>query len=465
MAVDSTGSPITPTTQAKNALPRAKIQDVGTGIGTVGTGAGTGTTSPPIGTGTGAGAGAGGVGGPVTGGASSPGAGTGAGTDLGIGSTVPSGPGIVGNPYGTFGSPTAGGGSSSTGTPAAGGGSTNPLSNLLSGLGNNAGTTAEYAALAALGESQAATAKNELTNNANTLSSLGQPAYNAGTGQLAQTTAASPGINAGLLGNASTEINAAGQGLSAYQTGNVTPAQQALIDQQTAAQKQAIMQQFASAGATGSSAELSQLQQVDNNALAQTNQFLNSDLANAQALQTQAQTTFGTILSQSLQQITTGIQPIEAAIQTLIAGDAAISTSLEQFFGALGEGYGKAVGGGTSSTPAQSKPSTGGGPSAGGGGTSAGGGGGGSRGGGGGGGGGGSPGTAPSTPPAGPGTGTDVNPNPTPGDPNTPVVGTGGGTDLGLGPGSTPTPQTGVGTGTGGGYIGGGTFGTMFIGS
>jgi hypothetical protein len=276
-------------------------------------------------------------------------------------------PALTSSDVGTIGNinPTTGAvGTSGNTTGTSGNSGKSTLGNLLSGvtsaLGSSAGTTAEYAGLAALGESEAASQQSTLNSNAAQLASLGVPQYTAGVSQLGTVGAAAPAVNTGLIDNAGTELGIAAQNLNAYQTGRLTPSQQAALDQQTQQQKQAIAQQFASQGATGSAAEASALQQVDNNALAQKQTYLNSDFSTAQSAQSQAQTTFGTILSQSLSEITAGVQPIESAIQTLITGDAQIAQSLEQFFGALGEGYGKAVGGGTtSSSPAKSSGSSG----------------------------------------------------------------------------------------------------------
>jgi len=249
-------------------------------------------------------------------------------------------------------------------------------SSLLSGLGASSlgslvGNVAPYAAVGALGISQANKGQAQDQQYAAQEQALGQPMVNqsATLANNYNTNTLNPQDTA-LLQNAqslATQINQNSQGLSTiaqqafsnYSNGTLPPADQAALDAQVTSQKQQVAQQLASAGITDSTILASANANIDNQALitkqnllnaqfATGNQAYDSYLTGTQAgqsiLTTATQTADTTLqgeLSASISSFGAGANVIMAGINTAMTTDAAYSAQVSQLMGTLAAAYAK----------------------------------------------------------------------------------------------------------------------------
>ena len=247
------------------------------------------------------------------------------------------------------------------GSPAAGG---------IAGLGT-------YGALAGYGISQAQSAQDYATQEANKLTSLGTPfvneansllaQYNAGTLNPSSQAVVDNAMSGGatLISGAAPLSTIANNAFTMYQNGSLPSWQQTQLDQQVAAEKQAVAQRMQSAGITDSSVLQAQYQQIDDQAaitkgqlnaqnFATGNQAYDTWLTSTQAgqqLQQQglqfAAQAVNQLFTNAIGSQTIGGQPIEQAIQLELQSNTQISQSLMQFMGALASAYAyQAAGGG-----------------------------------------------------------------------------------------------------------------------
>lgn len=261
---------------------------------------------------------------------------------------------------------------------------------LLSSLGSlipSASTLAGLAPTAAAGAIGLAQAKSSQQQNqalANQLAALGGPYTAAGQKLLAQWQSGqiSPAQQnvVGTLNKQGQTLMDSAAPLSAiaqaayqnYQSGTLPPADEQRLNDQVAAQKQQVAQQLASAGITDSTILAGQNAQIDNQAKITRQQLLDARFATGnqaydqwlsattqgQALQAEASkfaaSSLDTMLTQSLNLSSEGMQPIEESIQLEMQSNNALSAQVNQLMGNLAAAYayqvtgGKPPGGGTS---------------------------------------------------------------------------------------------------------------------
>jgi hypothetical protein len=156
-----------------------------------------------------------------------------------------------------------------------------------------------------------------------------------------------------LITQANTMLDAANKQLGLFQSGTLSPGQQAQIDAYAASQKSAIAQRMASQGITDSSATDTAYQQIDNNALIMKSNFVQQSLSNALNLDA------------------AGMTPLMTAIQDKLISDTQISDTMMQLMGTLaaawayqtgqaarGQGGGQGGTGGGAATPGATNPVT-----------------------------------------------------------------------------------------------------------
>jgi hypothetical protein len=239
---------------------------------------------------------------------------------------------------------------------------------------------APYLAVGAIGEAQSAAGQSEDAKYSKQLQSLAAPSlaesqtlagdYNAGvispTNQKVVNTMESQG--AAEVASASGLSAIAQAAFTQYQNGTLQPAQQAQLDAQTAAQKQQVAQQLASAGITDSTILAAQYQNIDNNALIQKQTILNSNFATGTAAYDQwltattqgqqtiqngmeyASTALNTELTNSMSEATIGIPEMTQAITTQMQTDQEYAAQVSTLMGTLATAYAKQVAGQRSGT-------------------------------------------------------------------------------------------------------------------
>lgn len=255
------------------------------------------------------------------------------------------------------------------------------LTSTLGGgsLGTDLGTLLPYAGVAAIGEAQAAAgqasdAKSSAQQQALAAPAIAESAQLAGqynTGTLNSTDAAV--VNTGIAQGQSTIASAGGLSAIAqtafanYNSGTLNAGDQAALDAQTAAQKQQVAQQLASAGITDSTILAAQNQQIDNNALISKqntlngyfntgnsayNSWLTATTEGQQTItqaQTYASTSLQTYLSNSMAEANIGIGEVNTAIQTQMTTDANYAAQVSTLLGTLATAYAKQIAGQKSS--------------------------------------------------------------------------------------------------------------------
>ena len=155
-----------------------------------------------------------------------------------------------------------------------------------------------------------------------------------------------------LITQANTMLDAANKQLGLFQSGTLSPGQQAQIDAYAASQKSAIAQRMASQGITDSSATDSANQQIENNALIMKSNFVQQSLTNALGLDA------------------AGMTPLLTAVQDKLISDTQISDTMMQLMGTLASAWayqtgqaaraqgGGAGGGGGAAAPGATSPVT-----------------------------------------------------------------------------------------------------------
>jgi hypothetical protein len=300
-------------------------------------------------------------------------------------------------------------GSGLTGTPS--GSSflsdfTTGLTNTLGGtsLGSALGTITPYAAVAGIGEAQAAAGQKQDAAAAATQEALAQPAIQESTNLLGQYTTGTLNptdaavVNTGIAQGQDTIASA--NGLSAiaqtafanYNNGTLTAGDQAALDQQVAAAKQQVAQQLSSAGITDSTIIAAQNNQIDQQALVTKQNMLNSYFttgnqaydswltatnegkAQITAAQTYASTSLTGYLNASMAEAGIGMTEMNTAIQTQMQTDQEYAAQVSTLMGTLASAYAKQMAGNASKTGSTSglklpSSGTGGGGGGGGGGS------------------------------------------------------------------------------------------------
>jgi hypothetical protein len=159
---------------------------------------------------------------------------------------------------------------------------------VTSALSSPLGELAAYGGLTAYGLSQAQQAQQQNQQYANQIESASQPFLNAGTSLLNQAMSGKlPSYAQSIVNFDTTQgqniINSgqalqtiAQQNFSQYSSGNLKPADQLALDQQTAAQKQQVASQLAAGGNVDSSVMAAYTQQIDQTAAITKQNILNS---------------------------------------------------------------------------------------------------------------------------------------------------------------------------------------------
>jgi hypothetical protein len=266
------------------------------------------------------------------------------------------------DPMSTISDPGTGTAISGTDPTASSSSLSSDLSSLSSGLSSfltsPAGSLAEFGTIAGLGLSQANSQAKTNTQLASTLSSAGAPYTAAGQAELSQITGG-PQMGGPLGASISQQTTAAanlGKVATDNSTGQLNAAQQQQVQQYIQQQRAMVDSQLASSGNVDSSARDAAYQQIDNNAAQLGQQLIQGNTTLATQALTAVQSTYSTLLNQSLSDASFGFGAQSAAVQTEIASNTQLSASLNALFGALAQGFGTAIGGnksgGTGTTPA-----------------------------------------------------------------------------------------------------------------
>jgi hypothetical protein len=247
--------------------------------------------------------------------------------------------------------------------------------NLAAQLGSLTGNLLPYAAVGAIGQAQASKGEAEDAQYSQELQNLAKPAlgesatllnnYNTNT-----PTPAAQAVENTMVAQGNSTIQSA-SGLSAiaqaafqqYQAGQLQPAQQAQLDQQTASEKQQVAQQLASAGITDSTILQAQYNQIDTNALITKQNMINSNFATGvqaydqwltsttQGQQTiqqgmeYASSSVEQELQDSMSEAGIGIGEMNTAITTQMQTDQEYANQVSQLYGTLAAAYAKQVAG------------------------------------------------------------------------------------------------------------------------
>lgn len=242
-------------------------------------------------------------------------------------------------------------------------------------LGQTIGGMAPYLAVGAIGMEQAKAGEAQDAKYSAQQQALAQPAikqsndmlaqYNAGklnsTDQKVVDTGVSQG--ASIIKSASGLSDIAKTAFSNYNSGKLNAADQITLDNQTAAAKQQVAQQLASAGITDSTILAAQNQSIDNQAIqtkqsmlnnyfntgsAAYNQWLQATTQGQQTIQDAqkfASTSLQNELANSMAEANIGIGEVNTAIQTQMTTDANYAAQVSQLLGTLATAYAKQVAG------------------------------------------------------------------------------------------------------------------------
>lgn len=257
-------------------------------------------------------------------------------------------------------------------TSTLGGGGDSSLANTL---GQGVGSIAPYAAIGAIGLEQAKAGQAADAKYSQQQQQLAQPAldqskkllgdYNAGiispTDRAVSDTEVAQGQQ--TIQSAQGLSDIAQTAFANYNSGKLNAGDQAALDQQIAAAKQQVAQQLSSAGITDSTIMAAQYQQIDNNALIQKQNMLNSYFntgnaaynswltATAQGQATIqrgmefASTSLQNELINSMNEANIGIGEVNSAIQTQMTTDANYAAQVSQLMGVLATAYARQVAG------------------------------------------------------------------------------------------------------------------------
>lgn len=251
------------------------------------------------------------------------------------------------------------------------------LSSSLGGqsLGTTIGGMAPYLAVGAIGLEQAKAGQAQDAKASQQQQALAKPAitesntllgnYNAGkinpTDQATSSTEIAQGQS--IVQSAQGLSTIAQAAFSQYNSGKLNAADQITLDQNTAAQKQQVRQQLASAGITDSTILAGQDQQIENNAIVTKQNMLNNyfntgnaaynswltSTAQGQATIQKgmefASNSLQTELTNSMAEANIGIGEVNTAIQTQMTTDANYAAQVSQLMGTLATAYAKSVAG------------------------------------------------------------------------------------------------------------------------
>ena len=218
-------------------------------------------------------------------------------------------------------------------------------SGLTSFLSSPLGNLAEFGTLAGLGLSQASSAQSQAANAAGQLTSVGAPYTAAGANALGQINTTAPASTAQQTQAAGTLGDIANTAFTNYNSGTLSPADQAALTAQTTAQKQQVAQQLANSGGTDTSALDTADQQIDTNAMINKQNLLNAQFQTGQSALTQVQSTYTGLLNNALAESSFGLGALGEGLNLQITQDSQITQSLNNLFGQIAQGFGTAVGG------------------------------------------------------------------------------------------------------------------------
>jgi len=267
-------------------------------------------------------------------------------------------------------------GAAGTQSGAAGAGGGSFLDKLLGSLGGaGASGLGPYAATAGIGIYEAKQAQKDAQAKANELKGLGTPLLNQGKSLLDQYNAGTlrpdqqklvdfttqQGQNLIQSGSALSTI--AQQAFQDYQAGKLPAADEKRLQDQVAAQKQAVRQRLQSSGITDSTILTSQDQLIDDQAMQQRQSLLDARFATGnqaydqwlksteagQQLQLQGQQfasqAFETMLNDALGFSQAGMEPVAQSIALAMQSDKDLSDSITQLLGNLASAYAYTVAG------------------------------------------------------------------------------------------------------------------------
>jgi hypothetical protein len=220
-------------------------------------------------------------------------------------------------------------------------------SDISSFLTSPTGELAEFGTIAGLGISQANAQKTTNDQLSASLGTIGQPYTAAGAAELTQLQGGaqvSGPLGASIAQQTSAAANL-GQVANEYSTGQLTPAQQQQVSDYVSQQRAMVDTQLASSGNADSSAKDAAYQQIDNNAATLGQSLIGSNTTMATQALTAVQSTYSTLLNQSLSDASFGFGTQEAAVQTQISSDTQLAASLNSLFAGLAQGFGTALGG------------------------------------------------------------------------------------------------------------------------
>jgi hypothetical protein len=255
---------------------------------------------------------------------------------------------------------------------------------LTSALSSPLGELATYGGLTAYGLSQASAAQAQTQQEAGQITAASQPYLTAGQTLLSQYQSGTlPSWAQSTVNFDTTEgqsiINSgqglqtiANQNLAQYSSGQLKPADQLALDQQTAAQTQQVMSQLGAGGTVDSSVAAAYTQQIQQNAAITQQNILNSyfttgntaynswltSTAEGASLINQggqfAQTTFNQMLTGALGLSDIGMQGLTTAIGLEIQSDTALSQEVSTLMSNIASAYAYTLAGpgrsGTSAT-------------------------------------------------------------------------------------------------------------------
>jgi hypothetical protein len=220
-------------------------------------------------------------------------------------------------------------------------------SDLSSLLGNS---TFDAGALVGLGEYEAGQAQKQTAGLTSQLTTPAQPFVSGANTELSQTlagltgngTAPPAGSSIAQQEQAAKEL---GDVATQYGTGQLTSAQQQQVQQYIQSQQQEIRSQLASQGVTDSSVLTMYDEQIQNNAAQLTQQLTAQNLGISEQALTSVQSTYNTLLNQSISQFSAGMGPIEDAVNLTVQQNTAIAGELNSLFGQIARGMSGASGG------------------------------------------------------------------------------------------------------------------------
>lgn len=224
------------------------------------------------------------------------------------------------------------------------------LSSIGSDLSNLAGNpTVQAGTLIGAGEYEAGQAQKQTAGLTSQLTTPAQPFVSGANTELSQTLSGLTGNGAAPPAGSSvaqqeTAAKELGDVATQYGTGQLTTAQQAQVQQYIQQQQQEIRSQLANQGVTDSSVLAMYDEQIQNNAAQLTQSLVSQNLGISEQALSSVQSTYNTLLNQSISQFTAGMGPIEDAVNLTVQQNTAISGELNSLFGQIARGLSGASG-------------------------------------------------------------------------------------------------------------------------